>query len=162
MKNKNPNFFIPKQIVFFLYILFLFPFVNARADIFGPKNYEDCVLINLKDAKTDLAVRTVYNICENKFPKASKKKFPKLDLEGRATLICTISSSSRGMRFELNIKARQFNGGDKKGKITSITKSKIMAEINSDYFLLDINTGMLDLENGGRHVLTAECEEEMK
>jgi hypothetical protein len=47
---------------------------QAYAGIFGASNYEDCVLEKLKDAKTDLAVQTVYAMCEGKFPSQKNNK----------------------------------------------------------------------------------------
>jgi len=37
--------------------------------LFGPKNYEDCVLENIKNAQTREAAALVKRACENKFPK---------------------------------------------------------------------------------------------
>jgi hypothetical protein len=145
--------------IFFLLMLFHF---DTQAEIFGPSNYEDCVLAKLKDAKTDLAVRSVYAMCANKFPSTRKKKFPKLESGLKVSLICTVYPSSRGMWFEISIKTREFNSKNTKGKITALTQSMLMAEINDDYFKLDLSSGSLDLESGGKRVLSAECEEEIK
>ena len=41
---------------------------NCYAGLFSPKNYDDCILDGVKSAKTDLAVRAVYESCRNKFP----------------------------------------------------------------------------------------------
>jgi len=41
---------------------------NTYAGLFGPDNYEDCILEGLKDAKTDLAVKLVNRACFDKFP----------------------------------------------------------------------------------------------
>lgn len=47
-------------------------FNYSHAGLLGPSNYEDCVLENLKNAKTDLAVRTVYGICREKYQNSKK------------------------------------------------------------------------------------------
>jgi hypothetical protein len=53
---------------------------HANAGLFGPSNYDDCILDGVKQAKTDLAVQAVYQSCRNKFPKAvgSDNKSPKV------------------------------------------------------------------------------------
>jgi len=45
----------------------MFPAI-CFAQIFGPSNYEDCVLKGLKDAQTDSAVMSVHSMCRSKFP----------------------------------------------------------------------------------------------
>ena len=60
--------------------LYLFSF-DANALIFGPSNYEDCVLENLKNTKTELGIQTVYVMCREKFPEKkqgnSQNEIPK-------------------------------------------------------------------------------------
>lgn len=46
----------------------LLPFGLAQAGLFGPSNYDECVLDGVKDAKTDMAARLVAQACRNKFP----------------------------------------------------------------------------------------------
>ncbi len=45
-------------------------------DLFGPKNYEDCVLDGVKNAKTNKAVAVVVQACANKFPRKSPAGSP--------------------------------------------------------------------------------------
>ena len=40
---------------------------SAYAGLFGPSNYEECVLDGLKDAKTDGALVLLMNFCSDKF-----------------------------------------------------------------------------------------------
>lgn len=40
----------------------------AQAGLFGPSNYDECVLDGVKDAKTETAARMVAQACRNKFP----------------------------------------------------------------------------------------------
>jgi len=53
-----------------LFQLILFNY--SYAGLLGPSNYEDCVLENLKNAKTDLAVQTVYAMCSEKYKSSTK------------------------------------------------------------------------------------------
>jgi hypothetical protein len=55
---------------------------QATAGLFGPSTYDDCILDGVKEAKTELAVKAVYQSCRNKFPKdvgSIDKSRPKLD-----------------------------------------------------------------------------------
>jgi hypothetical protein len=51
-------------------IVFLFFFSSgAHAwSLFGPNNYDDCILANIKDAQNPQAVLVVKNACRSKFP----------------------------------------------------------------------------------------------
>lgn len=62
-----------RKIIFCCCLLQLIFFNYSHAGLLGPSNYEDCVLENLKNAKTDLAVQTVYSICKQKFPDKTTK-----------------------------------------------------------------------------------------
>jgi len=65
-----------KKSLIVLTTLFLAP-TYSPAQFFGPRNYEDCVLQNIKTAKTDAAVSAVYSMCASKFstsPTIDKKK----------------------------------------------------------------------------------------
>ena len=50
---------------------------SANASLFGPDNYEDCILEAIPTAKTDLAVTLVMDSCRAKFPSKSTKKTTK-------------------------------------------------------------------------------------
>jgi len=61
-----------------LIILYLFLNLScAVAGILGPSNYDDCILDGVKSARTDLAVRAVYQSCRNKFPDSSNSNIIK-------------------------------------------------------------------------------------
>lgn len=45
--------------------------------IFGPKNYDECILDNMKDVKTDQAANAVAYACASKFPSDTKNQKPK-------------------------------------------------------------------------------------
>lgn len=57
-----------------LTVALLFGYAGVSyAGIFGPSNYEDCVLEGMKGVKSDLAARVIISACAGKFP--SKKKY---------------------------------------------------------------------------------------
>lgn len=49
-------------------VLLLLLSINASAGLFGPSNFDECVLDGVKDAKTETAARLVAQACRNKFP----------------------------------------------------------------------------------------------
>ncbi len=59
--------------IIFCCLFQLISFNYSYAGLLGPSNYEDCVLENIKNAKTDLGVKTVYAICKEKFKKEGAK-----------------------------------------------------------------------------------------
>lgn len=64
MFNKNS-----KILIFFI---LTFTLINSYAwNPFGPKNYEDCVLDGIKNAKSDQAANAVMFACRKKFPDKS-------------------------------------------------------------------------------------------
>ena len=69
-----------KVLVFAFFIqlfgLSLSPFSHAHAGLFGPSNYEDCVLDYQKDAKVDQAVIAIAQMCSMKFAKGGDSRYP--------------------------------------------------------------------------------------
>ena len=54
----------------FIYLLLLLPIAsNAYAGIFGPSNYDECILENMKGTQTEQATMLVANSCASKFKK---------------------------------------------------------------------------------------------
>jgi len=54
--------------LFLLTSILIVNICSAYAGIFSASNYDDCILDGVKSAKTDLAVRAVYQACRSKFP----------------------------------------------------------------------------------------------
>ncbi|QWD31214.1 hypothetical protein G6681_05585 [Polynucleobacter paneuropaeus] len=75
----------------YIYIaLFGFLIESAHAGIFGPSNFDDCVLESMKGVTSDVAARTIYQSCRQKFPEKQVKRNTKAlepwelsSLEGR-------------------------------------------------------------------------------
>lgn len=68
----NPTHLIKKiymveKLNFF--ILLTFASMNSYGGLFGPSNYEECVLDGLKNAKTEMAASLLSRVCHQKFPK---------------------------------------------------------------------------------------------
>lgn len=57
-----------------LVIFFVISIRSADASLFGPDNYEDCILEAVPTAKTDLAVKLVMTTCRAKFPSKATTK----------------------------------------------------------------------------------------
>lgn len=63
-------------IVLFLCVMTYSPFSNAWS-LFGPKNFEDCVLNGMKGVTGDFAAKAVYKSCRDKFPNEKPVEAPK-------------------------------------------------------------------------------------
>jgi len=62
-----------KGILFSIVIAMLFPSVRALAGIFGPSNFDECVLQSMKGVTSDAAARIIARACRNKFPENPKE-----------------------------------------------------------------------------------------
>ena len=58
-----------KQIIFLL----IFVSSNVYAGLFGPSNYEECVLEGLKDANNSASTQLLNKVCTEKFKKEGTK-----------------------------------------------------------------------------------------
>lgn len=45
----------------------------AHAGWFGPSTYEECILENMKDVKSDRAAIIIHRACRNQFPEPKKE-----------------------------------------------------------------------------------------
>lgn len=59
-----------KQTLIFITLLFT-PLLANAWNLFGPKNYDDCILEGMKGVTSDLAARNIMNSCREKFPSKS-------------------------------------------------------------------------------------------
>jgi hypothetical protein len=62
------------NLLAFAIFTILFSTSTYSFNLFGPKNFDECVLENMKNAKTEQAVSVVMYSCKNKFPDAPIKK----------------------------------------------------------------------------------------
>lgn len=132
---------------------------SAHASLFGPSNFEECVLQGLKDAKTDYAAKFVEAMCLKKFPISDKSATSTLIGSKGGRLIC--DSKIRGfppyqVSFDRTKEIFSVNG--KTLKIHSQTKEKIyVTPDNGDIFLLNLKSGSLTLSNEKTEVVF-DCE----
>ncbi len=82
MKTKNT---LSMRLKFLIMLLFVMLNSSTYAGIFGPSNYEDCVLQGLKEAKTETAVYVLKEMCASKFTK-SEQPIEKQDLTAKCVL----------------------------------------------------------------------------
>ena len=57
--------------IFFIFAIISIGF-NANAGIFGPSNYDECIMENMKGVSSDVAARQVTMACRRKFPEKTK------------------------------------------------------------------------------------------
>lgn len=133
----------------------------AQAGLFGPSNYDDCVLEGVKNAKTDAAVSAVISACTNKFP--PPLDLPKLKAGKNVTLSCKVKRAS-GAYIEYVVRGNQISWKSNKGQIIKRTANELVAKIRwqdektevTDVITINFNTGDGDI-NGGP--LFLKCEE---
>ena len=77
----------------YLLILTLFFSTQSSAQLWGPKNYEDCVLQGMKGISSDHAARVVQIACLEKFP---KKEIP---TPQKKTAKCSVSNNTCRLRL---------------------------------------------------------------
>jgi hypothetical protein len=54
---------------------------NAQlSNLFGPDNYEECVLENMEGVSSDLAARMIADSCRSKFPAIERERGKPLNL----------------------------------------------------------------------------------
>lgn len=69
--------------LFTVICLFIWMPIPAMGGWFGPSNYEECILENMKGVASDKAVREIKRACRVKFPykPAKKRNIPRKDLK---------------------------------------------------------------------------------
>jgi hypothetical protein len=75
------NSVLRSATIIFLFVLqTFFARGEASAGIFGPSNFDECVLDAMKGVTSDVAARAIYASCRNKFPEnmASEKTIREL------------------------------------------------------------------------------------
>ena len=121
---------------------------SAQASLFGPSNFEDCVLRGLKDAKTDTAVSVLYDICRDKFSKDVDRQTTLLDRES-AHLLCEASGLSPFPAY-FNRSTKTFFFNNKKLEIQGQTSDKIFAKGFENNVVLNLRSGLISLTYQGR------------
>lgn len=119
----------------------------ACAGLFGPSNYDDCVLEGVKSARSDVAVYAVRAACYNKFP--PPPELSKLKAGKNVTLSCKVKDAS-GRYIDVAVRGDDISVSANKGKITKRTANELVAKItandgSTDVFSFNFNTGDTDI-----------------
>lgn len=90
-----------KSLILVLLVLYV---PTSFADWFSkPKNYDDCVLENMKGTTSDLAAKAIYQSCRNKFPFPAPKPLTFITLNKNQLKSVTGTANSSGKYFTLSI-----------------------------------------------------------
>ena len=77
--------------LFAVICLFIWMPIPAMGGWFGPSNYEECILENMKGVASDAAVRAIARVCRKKFPPVESKlrssSLPKMNEQIKQYLI---------------------------------------------------------------------------
>jgi hypothetical protein len=88
----------------------------ANAGLFGPNNFDDCILQSMKGVTSDMAARAIYQSCEQKFSKKVKQSTRNLSADEIANI------TGRGSQYK-NYFSGQLLNQNKNITITQITIS---------------------------------------
>ena len=149
-------------------LLFLLPASLSHAGLFGPSNYEECVLENVKTAQTKESVGVVVMMCQDKFPEKVIPVLPKLSKGIKADLVCTTKLSPNPWNLSVDVinKKVMINGRHKKN-ITHKIKNKIYIASPSnktgvtEFFELEFLTGIFTIKIAPGEDIEFACSEEM-
>jgi hypothetical protein len=95
-----------------IFLALFFSTASAQAQLWGPKDYQDCILKNMKGVTSDVAARAIANSCFQKFPVATKPKCKTRKLRFWEIHFLTGSASiffANGAWFD----ARIYNGAER-------------------------------------------------
>lgn len=110
--------FISRKVVVFA--LVIAP-TMAIAGLFGPSNFDECVLDGIKEAKTDTAAQMVAQACRNKFP--LKAATPKDDF---GEIRVSFYDDKTGNWDNLNNRIRMLSIKEKSGVYGAKTEIRVM------------------------------------
>lgn len=119
---------------------------SAFAGLFGPSNYEECVLERLKDAKSEYSAKLVQAMCLERFSKNSGGQAPLASLES-AHLICHAPKNPDmgPWTFYFNIERKEFIFNNQSLKTTGVTKDKIFASGQENKVIFNRVTSAISL-----------------
>jgi hypothetical protein len=132
-------------------LLFLSSVSLSHAGLFGPSNYEECVLENVKTAQTNRAVSVVMRMCQDKFPQKVIPVLPKLSKGIKSDLVCTTNFKPDLWNLSVDVINKKVMVNGHNGNITHKTKNKIYGVLKSKtgadaFFELEFLTGIFKLK----------------
>ena len=148
-------------------LLFLSSVSLSHAGLFGPSNYEECVLENVKTAQTKESVQVVIMTCLDKFPQKVIPVLPKLSKGMKADLVCTTKKfPKQPWNLSVDVINKKVVLNKKSyGNITHKTKNKIYGVLKpktgaDDFFELEFLTGIFTIKIAPGEDLEFACVEE--
>ena len=136
----------------YIILLILVSPITTSAGFFGPSNYDECVLENMKGVTSDQAARAIQAACTKKFPlekedlskyeNISKEKLDKID--GKASL-----------KFDNYFGGHLYNGNSDVTikQVTIVVETKIGDEIKKNEYIEDIDIKPLETKDFGVSIL---------
>lgn len=147
-----------KAISYIILLILVSP-VSTSAGFFGPSNYDECVLDNMKGVTSDQAARAIQAACRKKFPieKEDLSKYDSITEEKLDNI-----SGRAGIQFGNYFGGYLYNGnGDVTIKqVTIVIETKIGNEMKNNEYIIDIDIKPLETKNFGVSILTGDSEED--
>lgn len=102
-------------------LIMLLP-VAGNADLFGPSDYDECILDSMKGVTSDVAAAAIIQSCRGEFPKKPKEK-PKTTALSREEV--SRLTGSAGIEYGNSFGGNIYNGNEK------VTISKISLRVTT-------------------------------
>ena len=107
--------------------------------LFGPSNYEDCVLEGVKTAKNELALGSVYAMCGSKFP--NKKASSEVYSTPTPTDKRMAAREKCGLTIEDDVRGNKWFSAEKYSKVAEILNNIRSFSIYSNYDSVSFQNG---------------------
>ncbi len=118
-----------RTILILLFIFHLSSAAITHAGLFGPSNYEECILENMKGVQSDVAAKMIASICRKKFPDEKDTGTSKDKL-----------SKTPGMFDDITYKKKQIQKRDDQIKLVKLTEREISNIAENSYCDLKIDS----------------------
>lgn len=110
------------------------------AGIFGPSNFDDCVLDSMKGVTSDVAARSIYQSCRQKFPEKQVKNNARNLSDRELSMLTGRGGPAQvGNYFSVNLL-----NGNKDLTVSAVTlavTTKISGKVVTNYYDTDITIG---------------------
>lgn len=119
-------------------LVLLGAFSSAYAGIFGPSNFDDCVLESMKGVTSDMAAQAIYRSCRKKFPENQVKQNTRA-LTANELANLTGRGGPSGNYFSVDL--LNSNSGVTVSQVTLMVFTRIGGKETPNYYDSDVTIG---------------------
>lgn len=140
------------RTILHIIVAILFLPIYTSAGFFGPSNYDECVLENMKGVTSDQAARAIQVACRKKFPveKEDLRKYENITKEQRKNI-----SGKAGIEYGNYFGGHLYNGNSDLTikQVTIVVETEIGGEMKKNEYIVDIEIKPLQTKNFGVSIL---------